>query len=136
MTALGLIRSLWRNETPRASSDTPEELLECLDSAVALRDRLAEKVADSIDREPLANAASICRWEIMLLRDRVAALNLPRAHQAAHTQVLRQLDEAANAARQLSSGYRYTSLDRICDGGQALDDRLEALAQLRERLAS
>jgi hypothetical protein len=136
MTALARLRSLLRSEAASVSTDPPDELLACLDRAVALRDRLAEKVADSIDREPLANAASICRWEILLLRDRVAALNMPRAYQSSHAQVLRQLDEAAVAARQLSSGYRYTSLDRICDGGQALDDRLEALAQIRERLAS
>jgi len=50
------------------------------------------------------------------------------------TEIIRHLDDAAAAARTLSSGYRYHNLNRICDGGQQLDEHLQALAQLRARL--
>ncbi len=137
MTAFGAIRSLWRTSAALSTpTERPQELIACLDSAAELGQRLAEQVAASADHEPRANAAAICRWEILVLRDRVEGLRLPPTYERTRAQVVRRLEDAAVAARQLSSGYRFPSLDRICEGGQALDDHLEALSQIRERLAA
>jgi hypothetical protein len=50
--------------------------------------------------------------------------------------MLRRLDEAAAAARLLSSGHRFHNLERICDGGQVLDDQLAALGAMHEKAAA
>jgi hypothetical protein len=73
---------------------------------------------------------------MMQLRERVAELEVPPPHDTVHTEVVRRLEEAAAAARLLSSGHRFHNLERICDGGQALDDHLAALSDLKNRLAS
>jgi len=129
--------SLWRtgNDEPEERVETPPALVDCLEKATDVGRRFAEQVAASSDQQPLANAASICRWEILQLRDRVAELEVPPPHQPVHTEVVRRLDHAAAAARLLSSGHRFHNLERICDGGQALDDNLAALTALKERLA-
>ena len=137
MTAFGALRSLWRASAVLSPTrERPQELIACLESAAALGRRLAEQVEATTDHEPRANAAAICRWEILVLRDRVEGLRLPSEYERTRTQIVRRLEDAAVAARQLSNGYRFPSLDRICEGGQALDDHLEALGQIRERLAA
>jgi hypothetical protein len=129
--------SLWRGggDAPPDQVEAPEDLVACLETATDVGRRFAEHVAASIDHQPLANAASICRWEILQLRERVVDLEVPRPHQSVQSEVVRRLDEAAAAARLLSSGHRFHNLERICDGGQALDDNLAALTALKERLA-
>jgi hypothetical protein len=107
----------------------------CLETVSDVGRRFAEHVAASSDHQPQANAASICRWEMMQLRERVAELDVPPPHQTVHSEVVHRLEEAAAAARLLSSGHRFHNLERICDGGQALDDHLAALSHLKERLA-
>jgi hypothetical protein len=131
-------RSLWQGgeETPPEAVEAPEGLIACLETATEVSTRYAEQVAFSSDPQPLANAASICRWEILQLRERVAELDVPPPHDTVHTEVVRRLEEAADAARLLSSGHRFHNLERICDGGQALDDNLAALSALKERLAT
>src|SRR4030095_3337201 len=94
-------------EAPAEPVAAPEDLVACLETATAVGRRFAEQVAASIDHQPLANAASICRWEILQLRERVADLEVPPPHQNAHTEVVRRLDEAAAAARLLSNGHRF-----------------------------
>lgn len=71
----------------------------------------------------------------MQIRERVAELEVPPPHRTVRSEVVRRLEEAAAAARVLSSGHRFHNLDRICDGGQALDDHLAALSMLKQRLA-
>ncbi len=128
--------SLWRgSEDPSSIPDAPADLIACLETASDVGRRFAEHVAASSDHQPLANAASICRWEIMQLRERVAELQIPPPHRPVRSEVVRRLEEAAAGARVLSSGHRFHNLDRICDGGQALDDHLAALSVLKERLA-
>ncbi len=129
--------SLWRgaSDAPSDPVETPRDLVACLEKATDVGRRFAEQVAASSDNQPLANAASICRWEILQLRERVADLEIPPPHQNVHSEVVRRLDDAAAAARLLSSGHRFHNLGRICDGGQALDDNLAALSVLKERLS-
>ena len=132
------LRSLWRGggDDPPQRVDPPVQLIACLQTASDVGSRFSEHVAASSDHQPLANAASICRWEILQLRDRVAELDVPPPHQSVHSEVLSRLDEAAIAARLLSNGHRFHNLERICDGGQALDDNLAALTALKERLSA
>jgi len=131
------LRSLWGGgESSTSPVEPPQELIACLETASDVGRRFAEHVAASSDHQPQANAASICRWEMMQLRERVAELEVPRPHQTLHSEVVRRLEEAAAAARLLSSGHRFHNLDRICDGGQALDDHIAALSDLKDKLAS
>jgi hypothetical protein len=130
------LRSLWGGGDSPPPAEPPEELIACLETVSDVGRRFAEHVAASSDHQPQANAASICRWEMLQLRERVAELDVPPPHHTVHTEVVRRLDEAAAAARLLSSGHRFHNLERICDGGQALDDHLAALSDLKDRLAS
>jgi hypothetical protein len=113
-----------------------QALVFVLDEVATIGEELAQQVAASDDSQPLANAASICRWQLGRLRARaeaIAAAGGDRNHRAS---IIRHLTEGMKAAQVLSAGYRFHSLDRICRGGQALDDHLEALARLRIKLAA
>lgn len=132
-----LFRSLWRRESSsEVLAMSAEVLFTGLDDAAEAGERLRDKVNAGTDGEPLANAASICRWELLILRERLLEWEFTPALRSVRSQVVRELDGAAAAARTLSSGYRFHNLNRICDGGQALDEHLEALARLRARLSS
>ena len=110
-------------------------LINGLDDAAEAGQRLTEKVNAGTDGEPLANAASICRWELLILRERLLEWDFTPALRSARSQIVRELDGAAAAARTLSSGYRFHNLNRICEGGEALDEHLDALSRLRLRLS-
>jgi hypothetical protein len=127
---------LWRREDSSGDEGASTEVLVTgLESAAEAGQRLTEKVQSGMDGEPLANAASICRWELLILRERLAEWEFGPALRPLRSQVIRELDGAAAAARTLSSGYRYHNLNRICEGGQALDEHLDALSKLHTRLA-
>jgi hypothetical protein len=128
------LRSLWRRDETREPAATAVELLPGIEGAAEVGRRFAARIHGIEDSQPLANAASICRWELLVLRERVLELSAGPKLRGLQTEIVRHLDEAAAAARILSSGYRFHSLDRICAGGQALDDHLEALEHLRPRL--
>lgn len=128
--------ALGRRESARPDrSDALRDLVSSLETATGVGLRLTEQIQASSEGQPLANAASVCRWELLILRERVLGLDVEPQYRSVRSQVARELDGAATAARVLSAGYRLHSLDRICDGGEALDDRLEALARIRSRLA-
>ena|SRR5436309_3440537 len=135
-TPFDLLRLIWRREDSNGDpAMSAEVLLNGLDGAAEVGQRLSEKVQAGTDGEPLANAASICRWELLILRERLLEWEFTPALRPIRTQVVRELDGAAAAARTLSSGYRFHNLNRICDGGQALDEHLESLSRIRSRLA-
>src|SRR4051794_5315807 len=127
----GAFRSLWRRDEHHLAPQAAQELSTSLDSASETGRRLSDQIEASEDSQTLANAASICRWELLILRERVLE---SEGSSSLRTEIIRHLDDAAAAARTLSSGYRYHNLNRICDGGQQLDEHLQALAQLRARL--
>lgn len=135
--SISVLRSVWsRGEQAAIPAEATDELLGAIDAADALSHRLTEQMSASSDSQVLANAASICRWELVILRERVLELDMPSPLQSLRTRIVRHLDGAASAARLLSSGYRFHHIDRICDGGQALDDHLESVRTLRSRLAA
>jgi len=138
VSSLMPLRSLWRGggDDTADRPEPPPELIACLETASEVGSRFSDQIAASSDAQPLANAASICRWEILQLRDRVAELEVPPPHTTVRSEVLARLDEAAAAARLLSNGHRFHNLERICDGGQALDDHLAALTALKDRLTA
>lgn len=130
------LRSLTASADPIVATGSREALLLLLDEAAIVADDLARQVAASDESQPLANAASICRWELGRLRARGEAIKLVAEGRAERASILRHLDEAMKAAQILSTGYRFHSLDRICHGGQSLDDHFDALARLRIKLAA
>lgn len=134
---LETFKSVWRRQEGAATEEgTVHELVDKLDAAADMGARLAERMLVPGDNQPIANAASICRWELLTLRERVVALEVHPRLRGTHSQVVRHLDGAAAAARTLSSGYRFHNLERICSGGEALDRHLTALDRLRAGLAS
>src|SRR5207249_2925932 len=111
-------------------------LIDGLDAAAGIAERLRDKIATSGEQQVQANAAAICRWQLLTLRDRVLELDHIAAEKRAHAKIPHHLSDAAYAAQTLSGGYRCRHLDRICRGGQTLDDQFEALARLRVKLAA
>jgi hypothetical protein len=111
-------------------------LIDGLDAAAGIAERLRDQIASSEEQQAQANAAAICRWQLLTLRDRVSRLDRVAAEKRSHSKILRHLSEAADAAQTLSGGYRCRNLDRICRGGQTLDDQFEAMARLRVKLAA
>jgi hypothetical protein len=133
---LDLLRTIWRREDSNGDAAmSAEVLLTGLDGVFEASQRLTDKVQAGTDGEPLANAASICRWELLILRERLLECDFTPTLRPIRSQVVRELDGAAAAARTLSSGYRFHNLNRICEGGQALDEHLESLSRIRSRLA-
>lgn len=132
--SIGAVRTLWRREAPISGTDASHDLATSLESAAEAGRRLSEQIELLEENQALANAASICRWELLILRERVLEAEPGMSQRSLRAQVVRHLDEAAGAARTLSSGYRFHNLDRICDGGQALDEHLQSLLQIRARL--
>lgn len=112
------------------------DLLDAIDQTMGAGQRLMDTLRDSVENEPLANAASICRWELLVLRERIAELGGAGAPRPAQAETIRAVDGAAAAAHVLGNGYRFHNLDRICQGGEALAAHLHALEQTRARLAA
>ncbi|MBM2810209.1 MAG: hypothetical protein HW416_968 [Chloroflexi bacterium] len=132
----GVLASLLsRNERTTENPEVSPQFLEALEDAANVGRRFTERVEASQDSQPQANAASICRWELLVLRERLLELDVPSSLHGDRDRAARHLDAAANAARALSNGHRLHSLDRICDGGRVLDEQFDAIAQLRGRLA-
>lgn len=119
-----------------ARSAARAALIDCLDEVAGIAARLGEQVAASQEQQAQANAAAICRWRLLTLRGRLEQLDLGGEEKHVQSKIARQLQDASTSAQTLSGGYRCRNLDRICRGGQALDDRFEALAKLRVTLAA
>jgi len=131
--SVGALRSFRRHNDTAMAGPSAKEVEPILDAAAAVAASFAQRTGGTEGSQALANAASICRWELLVLRERILQLGVTTQCQALQAEIVRHLEDAAAAARVLSSGYRFHSLDRICEGGQALDDHLEALERLRTR---
>lgn len=83
----------------------------------------------------LANAAAVYAWYLSGLSDRLATLQAPRALAPWHEALAAALTAAARAARQISQGYRFHEVRRICDGGVLLEKARAEAAAVREALA-
>ncbi len=110
------------------------DLTDAVTSAVGAGQRLMESLRQSVENETLANAASICRWELLVLRERILEVAGPSALRALQAEAVRHVDGAAAAAHMLGNGYRFHNLDRICQGGEALETHLDGLDRIRTRL--
>jgi hypothetical protein len=142
--ALALIgavsRDAWRGwrqaQAPAALAASRHALISVLDEVAETAEQLADQVAEANESQLRANAASICRWELARLKERVLEVPAQKGDRPYQNQMARYLDEGMTAAQILSTGYRFHSLDRICRGGRALDDQFEALARLRVKLGA
>jgi hypothetical protein len=112
-----------------------EQLIRILDEAAEMGQAVAEEVSATKGAQPTANAASICRWKLLKLRDRLVEVDSTGRMKGIREETQKHLEAAAKAAQAMSYGYRLHNLDRICDGGEALDDHLGALARIRSTLA-
>jgi hypothetical protein len=114
---------------------TTDQLIRILDEAAQMGRQVAEEVSATKGAQPTANAASICRWKLLKLRDRLAEVEGTGRMKTIREETQKHLEAAAIAAQRMSYGYRLHNLDRICDGGEALDSHLDALARIRSTLA-
>ena len=134
--ALGALK-LWRRREvadPEAE-DSERALVAALDNAADIAGRLTQQLRTTpAPSQPVAKAASICRWELMVLRERVRMQPINRRVEGTQVKVLRHLDGAGAAAATLSRGYRFHDLDSICRGGESLDEHIGALAKIRTRM--
>ncbi len=117
-----------------AEISAARDLADAVGQAVSAGQRLMESLRQSVENEPLANAASICRWELLVLRERILELTGPGALRALQAEAVRHIDGAAAAAHMLGNGYRFHNLDRICQGGEALETHLDGLDRIRARM--
>jgi len=115
---------------------TTDQLVRILDEAAQMGQLVTDEITNTKGPQPTANAASICRWKLLKLRDEIAGVEGSGRLKSTRDEALKHLEGAASAAQSMSYGYRLHNLDRICDGGEALDDHMSALARLRARLAS
>jgi hypothetical protein len=125
----------WTDGMTESKELATDQLIRILDEAAQMGQQVADEVSATHGAQPTANAASICRWKLLKLRDRLTAVESAGRLRAVRDETQRHLEAAASAAQSMSYGYRLHNLDRICDGGQALDDHLGALARIRSRLA-
>ena len=136
--ALGALK-LWRRREEVASpahDESQRALVSAIDQAVEIAERLTQQLrATPAPSQPVANAASICRWEIMVLRERVRMQPINPRLETMQAKILRHLDGAGASAATLSRGYRFHDLDSICRGGEGLDDHVDTLGKIRTRLA-
>jgi hypothetical protein len=119
---------------PDADLAAVDTMTNAIHNAVAAGQRLLESLRQSVENEPLANAASICRWEMLILRERIRETPVPGTMRSTQVEAVRAVDAAASAAHTLGNGYRFHNLDRICQGGEALETQLEGLERLHARL--
>ncbi len=128
-------KSVRRSATVNDTGETTK-LIQILDEAAQMGQQVTDKVSSSADPQPTANAASICRWQLLNLRQQLVDMDGPRRVRSWREDAMKHLDAAASAAQALSYGYRLHNLDRICDGGEALDEHLAALARIRTKVAA
>ena len=133
---LDVLRTMKHRELGTGEVAAADQLLMSLDAAAAAGRRLNDFVSLSEDSQPLANAASICRWELLRLRGGILDPELHGRFRSLRAEVIRHLEGAASAAQMMSGGYRFHNLDRICNGGESLDSHLAALDSIRRKLAS
>jgi hypothetical protein len=119
---------------PDAELAAMGDMTRAIQHAVAAGQRLLESLRQSVENEPLANAASICRWELLVLRERIRETSVPGTLRSTQAEAIRAVDAAAAAAHMLGNGYRFHNLDRICQGGETLETQLEGLERLHARL--
>src|SRR5437868_6930227 len=107
-------KTAWRNDpvTERAEPAT-DQLITILDEAAETGRRVSEEVVNAVAAsQPTANAASICRWKLLTLRQRMLDMGGARRFGENGEAALRHIEEAATAAQRLSYGYRLHNLDR------------------------
>src|SRR5437879_2679287 len=84
-----------RSMLHRGVTDEPvaaaEELLPGIDGAAEAGRRFAARVHGTEDSQPLANAASICRWELLMLRERVVEVPAASALRELHAAIIGHL---------------------------------------------
>src|SRR5688572_4676826 len=82
---------------PDAELNATRELLDSVQRAVDSGLRLQESLRQSVENEPLANAASICRWELLVLRERMLVVSVPNVLKSLLADGVRSVDAAASA---------------------------------------
>lgn len=96
------------------------------------RDDLALDLPD----QERANAASILRWEVAGLADRLEAAQPPAALTRRHRELQQIAHDTARASQLLSNGHRFNSSRTRCDGQALMLDCQEHFAALSQALAA
>jgi hypothetical protein len=84
--------------------------------------------------ERLANSAAIYHWRLYQVTERMQQIQAPGHLGSLHQAVVGSLAAASRATRIVSSGYRFHSVRRMCDGTRLLQQAHSAAASLREAL--
>ena len=86
------------------------------------------------DYGALANLAAVYRWELALVSHHLAALDPPEglAQEAAECRWV--IDSTARAFHRMTSGYRFSKFERVCDGQTLLEEARKNRARLIARL--
>jgi len=109
-----------------------EALAACTGAIMALHQRWQLEQATHDDSERLANTAAILRWEFNQLARAHAGREAPPQARQLHAEVEQSLLTAQRACQMLSNGYRFHNLDKICDGGELLDQAQQIVASAHE----
>lgn len=95
------------------------------------RDGLAQDIPD----QERANEASILRWEVASLFDRLRSSHPPAALTRGHDELQKIAFATARAAQLLSNGHRFNSSRTRCDGQALMLDCQERFTTLSDTLA-
>lgn len=118
-----------------ARRDYALTVLEMLARSDELHARWLEASEEERRTDRLANAAAVYYWYLSGLSDRLATLPAPAVLAPWHEALAAALAAAARAARQISQGYRFHDVRRICDGGVLLEEARAQAAAVRAALA-
>lgn len=134
----------FRDWLPRSSGAVADEsrpayvrvALDVLGRCDELHQQWLEQAEEQRRHERLANAAAVYHWRLHALRERLRDVAPPPGLRGWHRVLVASLDAAVHATRLLSSGYRFSNLRRICDGGLLLDEARTQNGTVRDVLAA
>lgn len=101
---------------------------------LSIRDLWLDLTLTERDDTRLANTASIYRWELARLGQRVAGLEAPVLVANAQRALLNVLSEASRGCQLLATGHRFHKSETVCDGQTLLVESAEEAERLKKSL--
>jgi hypothetical protein len=86
------------------------------------------------DRERLANAAAVFRWELARLAPRLGEVSAPEIASTLHRDFQDALSRTARGCQLLATGYRSHNSESVCDGQSLLLESADLVERLVRQL--
>jgi hypothetical protein len=86
------------------------------------------------DRERLANAAAVFRWELARLAPRLGEVSIPELAATAHRDLQDALSGATRGCQLLATGHRSYNSGSVCDGQSLLVESADLVERVMQRI--